>query len=183
MNATATATVSGGVITGITVTNGGSGYTSAPTISFGIQQTENFTVLYKNTPAGVDTPAYARCVGNPAMQSALNSPTATGQCGYVGLGFDTGTYLRTLAIFDSRDNKTWLPTGQNIYGEKSISGTDLAGYLYARFLHLCTPMDASAGLRFASHIPLFENSTRPRAPRLRAIDEVNFQELCQRPPR
>ncbi|MDN3694724.1 hypothetical protein QWZ06_21880 [Chryseobacterium tructae] len=34
VSATATATISGGAINGVTITNGGSGYTTAPTINF-----------------------------------------------------------------------------------------------------------------------------------------------------
>ena len=92
--------------------------------------TENYTIVQ----TGV-----ARCVGNPAMQTAINSPTATGQIGYVGLGFDAGAKIRDLQVVDS-NGVAWSPTGPNIYAANA-AGT-AADYPLSRFLYLYTPSAA-----------------------------------------
>ena len=92
--------------------------------------TENYTIVQTGD---------ARCIGNPAMQTAINSPTATGQIGYVGLGFDTGANIRDLQVVDS-SGVAWSPTGPNIYAANAL-GT-AADYPLARFLYLYTPSAA-----------------------------------------
>jgi ABC-type phosphate transport system substrate-binding protein len=89
--------------------------------------TENYTIVQTGQ---------VRPNGNPAMQAAINSPTATGQIGYVGLGFDTGANIRDLQVVDS-NGVAWSPTGPNIYAANA-AGT-AADYPLARFLRLYTP--------------------------------------------
>jgi len=72
---------------------------------------------------------------NVDMQAAINSPTATGQCGYVGLGFDTGANIKQISIRTAAygtAGTVYAPTGINIY-----SGV----YPFARFLYVLTAND------------------------------------------
>jgi len=73
---------------------------------------------------------YPRLEGNADMQNAINSNSATGECGYVGLGFDAGTYIKDINIVKS--NVAYAPSGPNIY-----SGS----YPLARFLYQVTAND------------------------------------------
>lgn len=83
--------------------------------------TENNVVYMSGQP---------RIDSNVDMQSAINSISATGQCGYVGLGFETGTNIIDVNIVVS--GVAYAPTGPNIY-----SGV----YPLARFLFMCIPND------------------------------------------
>jgi hypothetical protein len=73
------------------------------------------------------------------MQAAIDLPTATGQIGYVGLGFDSGNNIRTIKVVDSLGT-AWSPTGMNIYANNPANPGN-ACYPLARFLHLCPPKD------------------------------------------
>ncbi len=72
---------------------------------------------------------------NVDMQAVINSPTASGQCGYVGLGFDTGANIKQISIRTAAygtAGTVYAPTGINIY-----SGV----YPFARFLYVLTAND------------------------------------------
>jgi len=96
---------------------------SAPTAG-----TENYVITHSG---------FARATSNPNMQSIINDPTATGQIGYVGLGFETGTHIRDLKVVDS-NGTAWSPIGQNIYANNPAN-LGSACYPLARFLYLYVP--------------------------------------------
>jgi ABC-type phosphate transport system substrate-binding protein len=76
--------------------------------------------------------AFPREESNQTMHDDINSASATGQCGYVGLGFDQGTNLKAINIV--KNGVAYAPTGPNIY-----AGT----YPFARFLWLVKANDWS----------------------------------------
>jgi hypothetical protein len=75
---------------------------------------------------------------NADMQTAINSSTATGQCGYVGLGFDVGTNIKDLNVYNSTNTIAYAATPLNIYCASTPGGSTPI-YPFARFLFLLTP--------------------------------------------
>ena len=65
---------------------------------------------------------------NQAMHDDISLATATGQIGYVGLGFDSGANIRSLKVVDS-SGTAWTGSDINIYCNV---------YPYTRWLHLLT---------------------------------------------
>jgi ABC-type phosphate transport system substrate-binding protein len=90
--------------------------------------TENNTIARTGLPRGN---------GNVDIQGYINSSTATGQCGYVGLGMDTGTHIKSLKIFNKGVTTAYSPTGLNIY--TAPTGSTTPYYPFGRFIFLCLP--------------------------------------------
>ena len=112
--ATAIAVVSGGVVTGITITNPGSGYTSAPTVAI----SNNFTVLENTSgPQTVNltgitaggneiqslnvfaTSSNTALIPNPTV--TYTSPGTTGTLNYLVLPNQSGTATITVTVVDN----------------------------------------------------------------------------------
>ncbi|NIF07176.1 hypothetical protein F3J23_17265 [Chryseobacterium sp. Tr-659] len=134
--ATATATVSGGAVTGITITNGGSGYTTAPTVNFygggsvvngGNKARATATVsngvitgiTLNNGGSGYNTaPTVAISGGNKGMLfpnlnivslSNTTSPVPSPANGLIGFNGGTNSNNKALHFFNSTSSQ-WQST-------------------------------------------------------------------------
>ncbi len=108
-----------------------------------IDQTKALTgtgIVEASEIAVIDATGLNRLDSNVEMREAIDLPTATGQFGYVGLGFDYGTNVKTLKVVDG-DLIAWSPTAINVYARKGATTNPC--YPYSRFLHLCTANDWS----------------------------------------
>ena len=82
-----------------------------------------------------------RELSNQTMHDDLNLQNATGQIGYVGLGFDSGNYIRSLKVVDQW-NAVWTSSAVNIYSINPAHPT-VTCYPLSRFLYLYTPNDVT----------------------------------------
>ncbi|SHK92945.1 hypothetical protein [Chryseobacterium polytrichastri] len=134
--ATATATISGGAVTGISITNGGSGYTSAPTVNFygggsivnGGTKARATAIVSGGVVTGVtlnnggtgytSIPTVAVSGGNkgllfPSLNitnlSSTTTPVASPANGLIGYNGGTNTNNNALHFFNSTTNQ-WQST-------------------------------------------------------------------------
>ncbi|CAI8909841.1 hypothetical protein [Chryseobacterium sp. IT-36CA2] len=134
--ALATATISGGAVTGITITNGGSGYTSAPTINFygggpvvsgGSKAIATATIsggvvtgiTINNGGSGyTSAPTVTISAGNKGMLfpnlnlanlSSTTTPVASPANGLIGFNGGTNSNNKALHVFNSTTN-SWQST-------------------------------------------------------------------------
>lgn len=134
--ATVTATISGGAVTGITINNGGSGYTSAPTVNFygggpvvnggsKARATATITggavtgITINNGGSGyTSAPAVSVSGGNKgilfpnlnlANLSSTTTPVASPANGLIGFNGGTNSNNKTLHVFNSTTN-SWQST-------------------------------------------------------------------------
>ncbi len=134
--ATATATISGGAVTGITITNGGSGYTTVPTVNFygggsvvnGGNKARATAILSNGVITGVTinnggsgystAPAVVISGGNKGMLfpnlnianlSSTTSPVASPANGLIAYNGGSNSNNKTLHTFSSTTNQ-WQST-------------------------------------------------------------------------
>jgi len=169
--AAATATVSGGVLTGITVTNGGSGYTSAPIVTFsGVRRMRTGFVLRDGTNGTTNIPSTGRTtlpkwaaiaegfatLANYSTQTLSNNdyvlssatlygPTTTyTTTGPQGATFSLGRYVGDHDYLGDRGKVQGVDFDLDQYNGRTCVTPDYPGGTYAYFVSL----DASGNPAF-----------------------------------
>ena len=115
--ATASATLSSGVVTGINVTNGGSGYTSAPSVSFGAG------VAYKYSSGTWSPMTMPASVGVSSLWGIHMSDSNHGWA--VGIPSPIANPATGIGVaFKTSDGNTWVQDATGIDNDVQLYGVD-----------------------------------------------------------